>query len=188
MAKQAWEEWLGAEDEIEASPRGHLRSRYLDMLHDLLESIGGSTNLYTLAAYVVWNDTPKRLRVPKTQIELARLLGYEKDDVFRKWRKTHSELFKEERTIRVVEDMIMDRIADVVDASIECAVNDGAQGHPDRKMLAEIAKIYRPKVSQEVSGPEGKPLKTYTILANPDMWDDENDVETPAVASGAVEG
>lgn len=166
MSKQSWEEWLErpVTDDADEAGQAHATARqrfysnYLDMLDVCRGEFGGASNLYAVAAYVVWRQTPTRLRVPATQIELARLLGYVKDDVFRKWRARHPVLFDDERTRGAVRNMVLDRVADVVDASLECAINGGERGFQDRKLVLEIAGVYKPTLDSTVSGKDGSPL------------------------------
>ena len=149
LAKQAWEDWLRREGD---DARERFYSSYLDMLGYCEAEFGSVSNLYALAAYAVWLNTPKRLRVPASQTELSQMLGFTNDGVFRKWRKRYPALFSDERTRDVVRAIIMDRIPDVVDAMLESAVNGGVQGFQDRKLALEIGKLYKASTETIVSG------------------------------------
>jgi hypothetical protein len=177
VSKQAWEEWLeqspaadaDADALAQAAARQRFYSHYLDMLDVCRAEFGGASNLYALAAYVVWRQTPTRLRVPATQIELAQLLGYLKDDVFRKWRARHPVLFADERTREVVRSMVLDRIPDVVDALLDCAVNGGEKGFQDRQLALKLAGVYKPTLDSavEMTGKGGKAIEIdYTALSD----------------------
>lgn len=159
MAKREWEDWLSrpaanpADEaaQADAARRARFYSLYLDMIESCRAEVGRVANLHALAAYVVWLHTPKRLRVPATQIELARLLDYQDDDVFRKWRKRYPHLFADDRTRDVVRRLVLDHVADVVDASLRCAIDGGYQGFQDRRLMLEIAGVHKPTLDTSVA-------------------------------------
>jgi hypothetical protein len=166
MAQQDWEQWLVSSAievtdavrrrEIEDARR-QLRSLYLDMLEWCRQEYGNKGHLYALAAYATWWNIPRQLRQPRSQIELAHLLGLADDDLFRKWRPRYPNLFSDERTKSVVERLVLDNTLDIVQARIDVATSGGAQGHQDAKMLLEMAGIYRPK--QQLPGQDGDGLR-----------------------------
>lgn len=136
--------------------------------------------------YVAWRCVPARARWPATLDELASFMGLRNTATIRHWRLKDGSIEERIKTLRV--QLVDEHVSDLLQAALDCALGD-EKGHQDRKMLLEIAGVYRQKVSQEVGGPGGAPLKMYTVMANPDMWDDdENNVGTATVASGAVEG
>lgn len=166
MAKQAWEDWLRCEGD---AARERFYSSYVDMLGYCEAEFGSVSNLYALAAYAVWLNTPKRLRVPASQNELSQMLGFTSDGVFRKWRKRYPALFADDRTRDVVRAIIMDRIPDVVDAMLESAVNGGVQGFQDRKLALEIGKLYKPTSNTIVSGETTLNLRSASELSDDDL-------------------
>lgn len=161
MAKRDFETWLGtSEDSAENEVKRRFALQYYDLLHDITEKgLASSQNRFRLAGYVVWWHTPKNLRVPKFQNDLANQMGMADDDLFRKWRKEYKELFDQSAAETSVKQLILEALPDVVQASINCAINGGVQGFQDRKLVLEIAEVYKPKSSQEVTGKDGTELR-----------------------------
>ena len=67
--------------------------------------------------------------------------------VLRRWRTRHPELFVHSAEQSAFNRLLRDVLPDVLDASVRCAVEDGAQGHQDRKLLLEMAGAYRAKAA-----------------------------------------
>ncbi len=161
MAQQDWERWLVSSPEDETDDvkrreledaRRQLRSHYLDMLEWCRQEYGSKAHLYALAAYATWWNMPRQLRQPRSQIELAHLLGLADDDVFRKWRPRYPGIFNDERTKNTVERLVLDSTLDIIQARIDVATGGGPQGHQDAKMLLEMVGVYRPKQELSVGG------------------------------------
>ncbi len=165
--KQKWEDWLDEDvkDAAQAALVKRFQSLYIDMLEICRSQYSRVSNLHALAAYAVWFHTPTKLRVPQSQIELSRLLGFSDDDVFRKWRHRYPELFDDDRTKAVVRSMIMDNIPNVVYASLENAIGGGDKGFQDRKMLLDIAGVSKNSVETVVTGANGGPIRTMQMPA-----------------------
>jgi len=159
VARTEFENWLSLtpDDPIEATSRARFHNLYVDMLEVCRTEFPHAHNPQAVAAFAVWYNTPKRLRFPESQIELARLLGFTSEAVFRKWRERYPSLFTDDRIRNTVRRVILEHIPDVVDASLACAIGGGPQGYQDRKLMLEIAKLYRP--TMELQGDEGGPLR-----------------------------
>lgn len=96
--------------------------------------------------YVAWSCLPARLRWPATVAELADLMGLKNTATIRHWRRNDRTIEQEIRERRV--GLVHDHVGELLQAAIDCAVGDGPQGHQDRKMLLEVAGIYRPQKQQ----------------------------------------
>ena len=152
-----FERWLSetpAGDEVSETPAGdevrrRMWSLWLDMQEHIRQTRGDSADAWKLAALVVWWHMPKRLRQPRHESELAALLDTS-DRALRRWKVRHAELFVQAGQ-RVWESLVRDNLSDVIDAAITSAVEGGAQGHADRKMLLEIGNVYRPKTTTAVT-------------------------------------
>lgn len=93
------------------------------------------------AMYIIWLSMPAKKRVPKTQKDLAVLLGLRADEVFRQWRRRHPELMQMVQRSQV--GMVQDALAEILSAAITVGSKAAAAGHNDRKMLLEMAGLYK---------------------------------------------
>lgn len=116
------------------------------------------------ALYIAWAALPARLRTPATITELADLLGLNNTGSIRHWRAKDAEIDRRIAEVRV--RLVGDAVSDLLQASIDNGLNGGPQGHPDRKMLLEIAGVYRPKQTQEITGAEGDRLRIQIEYAD----------------------
>lgn len=178
MIRRDFETWLESQDPDDVM-RQRFISAWYDNIHELQTEFGVGANAWLIAAYAVWLHTPKEGRVPKTAKELAVVLGYSNDAVFRKWRQRYPTLFNDDARRQAVMGMIGDDIADVMAASVRCAVNDGNQGFQDRRMLAEIYGIYRPKNDVTLPG-DGDGLRL--VIAYEDHSADAAETTSDATA------
>lgn len=117
--------------------------------------------------WVAWMALPRAKRWPATKRELADFLGVTPRSM-RGWAENDPLLMERVRDLRVA--MVDEHVGDVIQAAVECATMDGAQGHQDRKMLLEIAGVYRPKVRSELSGPDDGPVEVRRVQ---ELSDDE---------------
>lgn len=145
-----------AEDLEAESEATEARLRFRSLWYDMRQYVeeqgyGQQANRARLAAYAVWYNTPKDLRPVRFQKELATLLGMADDEKFRKWRAQYPDLFSEEFVTSSIKELIMENMPDVIMASINCATKGGSQGYQDRRMLAEIASVYKPRAQADVS-------------------------------------
>lgn len=142
--RKTFEDWLSNTEPETLDTRQRLRSLWLDMLHVIEQQEQRPGYAWQLAALAVWHAMPKRLREPRTEEQLAALLGVDAR-VLRRWRTRHAELFVHSAEQSAFNRLLRDVLPDVLDASVRCAVDDGAQGHQDRKLLLEMAGAYRAK-------------------------------------------
>lgn len=95
------------------------------------------------ALYIAWMATPRGKRIPKTQGELADMLGLSSPAAFRNWRRHKPEI--DERIKAVPRDLLITHLADVYDALVEVASSPDPRSHPDRKLFLEMVGEYTPR-------------------------------------------
>jgi len=95
-----------------------------------------------IAAYIAWAASPRQNRWPKTQDELAHLLGLTSDRQFTKWRRNYK--FIDELILKLQIEPLLKHRADVFAALIESASTPDYKHQPDRKLLLEITGDYVP--------------------------------------------
>lgn len=117
--------------------------------------------------WVAWMALPKKHRWPENKSALADFMGVTPRSM-RAWAEKDPLMVERVRDLRVA--MVDEHVADVIEAAVTCATEDGPQGHQDRKMLLEIANIYRPKVRSELSGPDDGPVEFRRVQ---ELSDDE---------------
>ena len=186
MARAQWEAWLQqAPERIEDEKtdayaercelRERLHSLYRDMIEFLRQQERTGGNTWALAAFAVWRALPKQLRQPRTQNELALLLGFTSDNVFYKWMNQHPELFQ--ASSAGMEAMLREFLPDIMWASIQSAKHGGTQGFQDRKMLMTMAGMTTDKSERTLVGDKDRPI----ALTNLDELTDE---QLAAIALG----
>lgn len=187
MARAEWEQWLQSapdrlpdEDEQRYLQRVDVRDRLYSLYQDMIEHLAqaGRTggNTWAMAAFAVWRALPKMLRQPRTQADLAGLLGFTSEKVFYKWMRQYPDLFVQSTS--GLQAMIHEFLPDVLWASIASATQDGAQGFQDRKMLLSIAGVTTDKAERSLTGEPGRPV----VVQNLDELTDE---QLAAIAMGA---
>ena len=95
------------------------------------------------ALYIAWASLPKQLREPKTLEGLVSLLGLSSSGTIRNWRRHDPGII--ERIASVPAELLLDHVADVLDALTTVASDPDPRAHPDRKLFLEITKVYNPK-------------------------------------------
>lgn len=95
---------------------------------------------WRIAAYIAWASSPRKYRKPKTQLELAQLLGLKTDRTIRKWLEEKPEIVGEIKRIQASPLVTYRR--DIYDALINGAL-DVEKGHQDRKLALELMGDYR---------------------------------------------
>ena len=95
------------------------------------------------ALYIAWMATPKHERIPKTQDELADLLGLSSTGTFRNWRRTHPEMV--ERIQATPRELLITHLADVYDALARVASMYDPKANSDRKLFLELVGEYTPR-------------------------------------------
>jgi len=152
-AKSDLDRWIA--ERIEAKPV------WMALYLDLMEEQGGKPVKerwdWRKCLYVAWRCAPSTMRWPTTLEELAAFMGLRNTATIRHWRIKDPNL---EQTIASLRVRLVDQhVSDLLLASINCALNDAEKGFQDRKLLLEIAGVYKPKSSQEVTGPGGTDLR-----------------------------
>lgn len=144
-----------------------VRSLWLDQRASL-EDDGYNGDSWKRAAHEVWYSLPRQMRPDdvQTEVKLSALLGVS-DRTLRSWRQASPERYQ--RGADSVRKLMQSWIPDVAYAAYDNAVNGGEKGASDRRLLFAAAGIATAN-TDVTSG--GKPIKTYTIAASPDDWDD----------------
>lgn len=162
--KTALDDWLGQQGE---------RPIWLALYQEVLAEQGvkptGERWDWRKCLYVAWRCAPAKARWPATLDELASFMGLRNTATIRHWRLKDSRIEERIKTLRVA--LVDEHVSDLIAASIDCALNDAEKGHQDRKMLLEIAGIYKPRQISQVEGGD-KPL-----IVKDDSLDDEQRAE-----------
>lgn len=95
------------------------------------------------ALYIAWARLPRELRWPRSVEGLAEVMGLSSARSIRQWRSRNPEIEHEVR--RAVLGTVSERTADVLAAALEAALGEGYRGYNDRRMLLEMAGVYREK-------------------------------------------
>jgi hypothetical protein len=74
-------------------------------------------------------------------------------------------------------------LPDVAFAAYDMAVNGGKDGASDRRLIFAGAGVATAN-TDITSG--GAPMMTYTVLANPDMWDTDEPTDPAPVGASAL--
>ena len=102
------------------------------------------------ALYIAWASVPRSKRNPATLEGLCDLLGLTSSGSVRNWRRNDPEIV--ERIASLPAELLLDHVADVLDALTTVAEMPDPKAHPDRKLFLEITKVYHPKGLVEVEG------------------------------------
>lgn len=148
-----------------------VRSLWLDQRHSL-EQEGFNGESWKRAAHEVWYALPRQMRTPDTEQALAELLGVS-DRTLYNWRRAAPERYQ--RGADSVRKLMQSWLPDVAYAAYDMAVHGGKDGASDRRLIFAGAGIATAN-TDITSG--GAPMVAYTVLANPDMWDDPTDGPT----------
>lgn len=92
---------------------------------------------------------PKPLRWPKTEAEFARLINVSPSAI-REWMRKDPEI--EERIAALPKQMLMEHVADVLDALVTVAKMPIPQANQDRKVVLEMTGQYSPKGNVALEG------------------------------------
>lgn len=110
---------------------------------------------------VAWLALPATKRWPKTRQEFADFLGVNVRTM-RQWTLDDAALLSAVRDLRVA--LVGAQVSELLQAAIDCALEDGPAGHQDRKMLLEIADVYRPRLRTALTGETGAPPVRVQVL------------------------
>ncbi len=97
---------------------------------------------WRVAAYIAWASTPRTGREPKTQDELARLLGLNSDRSISTWRKRNPAIDEMVRAMQAVP--LFKHRAEIFTALVAVAVRPEYKSHNDRKLALELMGDYMP--------------------------------------------
>lgn len=123
--------------------RAALASIDLPWKEDYLKLVEGGWD-WRVAAYIAWAASPKNLRSPKTQDELARLhLGLTSDRAINTWRRKNPAI--DEMVAIMQAAPLWERRAEIYAALIAVATTHEYKGHNDRKLALELLGDYVPK-------------------------------------------
>jgi hypothetical protein len=100
------------------------------------------------AALVAWLSQPKP-RFPKTQEELAKMLGLSSDRQFSVWRAKNPAIDAQVRDMRYA--MVYEDLGEVLAAGLSVAKEHDYKGRGDREMIYKMAGILTDKIEAEVS-------------------------------------
>lgn len=105
---------------------------------------------WRVAVYIAWAAQPKAYRYPETQELLAtNCLGLNSDRAISTWRKRNPAI---DDTVAILQGaLIFEALPDAYDAMIKVATDADYKGHQDRKLLFEMAGVYTPRISAELS-------------------------------------
>lgn len=164
-----------------------VRSLWLDQRASL-EDDGYNGDSWKRAAHEVWYSLPRQMRPEnvQTEVALSALLGVS-DRSLRAWRKAAPDRYQ--RGADSVRKLMQSWLPDVAYAAYDMAIHGGKDGASDRRLIFGAAGMVTEK-TDITSG--GAPMMAYTVLANPDMWDDptddSNQAAQPANAGDAPVG
>lgn len=156
------------------------RSLWVDQIN-VLHAAGYNGDAAKRAAYEIWYAQPKSLRQPRTELALAALLNTNDKQLYR-WRTANPERFQS--GVAAAKQLIVEFLPDVAWATLDNAINGGDKGASDRRLLFEAGGL-KPQTGVDVTS-GGAPLKAYSVLANPDLWDDDEQPGPGAVGAAAV--
>lgn len=138
------------------------QSVYEDLLAERTEETRRPRWDWRKALYIAWSCVPRSQRSPRSLAGLADLLGLTDTATIRHWRHKDPEIDRRVRELPA--QLVANHVADILDASLFSATRLDEKGFQDRKLLLEIANVYKPRQVQELTGGE-KPigLKNETL-------------------------
>ena len=104
---------------------------------------------FRAAVLAAWLATPKKLRWPKTQAELADMLGLTSDRQFSVWRQKNREI--NEAVQAAWRARVMDGLSDSVDAMLEVAAMPDYKSRGDRELHFKMANVLEDKLTLNTS-------------------------------------
>lgn len=125
------------------------------------------------ALYIAWASLPRNARAPKTLEELVSLLGLSSSGTIRNWRRNDPGII--ERIASVPAELLLEHVADVLDALTVVASDPDPKAHQDRKLFLELTKVYIPRGGLVVTGPDDGPVPMDITHGLGKLSDDELD-------------
>lgn len=101
------------------------------------------------ALYIAWAKLPIQARWPRSQQDLAEVMGLRSDRTIRHWRERNPGI--DLLVSQAVVGRVSERTADILSKSFQVAMGEGYKGFNDRRMLLEIDGVYKPKQDLEVT-------------------------------------
>jgi hypothetical protein len=120
------------------------------------------------ALYIAWSCVPRSQRWPKSLAGLADLMGLTDTATIRHWRQKDFEIDRRIRELPA--QLVSNHVADILDAALFTALRQDEKGFQDRKLLLEIANVYKPRQVQELTGGD-KPVELKTELTDEELAD-----------------
>lgn len=105
---------------------------------------------FRAAVLAAWLATPKKYRVPKTQDELADLLGLSSDRQFTIWMAKNPQIKAVAHT--VWKERALDRVNDSMEAMFEVASRPDYKSKGDRELHFKVAEILSDKLVLDTQG------------------------------------
>jgi hypothetical protein len=105
---------------------------------------------FRAAVLAAWLATPKKYRVPKTQDELADLLGLGSDRQFTIWMARNPQIRAVAHT--VWKERALDRVNDSMEAMFEVASRPDYKSKGDRELHFKVAEILSDKLVLDTQG------------------------------------
>ncbi len=123
------------------------------------------------AAFIAWLSLPSRQRRPKTQAQLADLLGLRSDRTLRHWMQDDERIREAAAGERVA--LLFQHRRDVLDALVAVAKRHDHLAHSDRKLFLEMTGDHKPRGALALTGEQGGPVGVVDWSALAGMSDDE---------------
>jgi hypothetical protein len=105
---------------------------------------------FRVAVLIAWLETPKKYRWPKTQDELADMLGMSSDRQFSVWIAKNPQI--KAMVHEAWQEKVMDRLNDSMEAMFEVAATADYKGRGDRELHFKLAKVLSDTVVLDKSG------------------------------------
>jgi hypothetical protein len=120
------------------------------------------------ALFIAWSCAPSSKRYPKKLAGLADMMGLTDTATIRHWRQKDPEIDRRIRELPA--QLVANHVTDILDAALFSALRLDEKGFQDRKLLLEIANVYKPRQVQELTGGE-KPVELKTELSDEELSD-----------------
>lgn len=104
---------------------------------------------FRVAALIAWLGTPRKYRWPKTQDELAKLLGMGSDRQFSVWRTKNPAI--DAMADSYWQNVALDRLPDSMEAMFEVASEPNYKGNRDRELHFKVAQILKDDMNLNLS-------------------------------------
>jgi len=161
-SKAAFDGWVGEQKE-----KPSWLALYQEVFAEQGAKPAGERWDWRKCLYVAWRCAPAKTRWPAKLDELASFMGLRNTATIRHWRTKDTSIEERIKTGRV--QLVDDHVTDLLEAAVNCALNDAEKGHQDRKMLLEIAGVYKSKTTHELTGANGGPVRTVHEMTDEEL-------------------